>query len=173
GSASARSSRRLALHRPARFHYSALGPRPMASPAGRRSVMAKPLAAPHSPPSILPVLVGILIAPALAVAGPEEAAFRAQVAPVLKRYGLDSHGGQKPRGGLPLDAIATDFDKSSAKWKAVLARLGDHSMPPRGKAQPTAREAKSVTDWIASGLRASQARRAATQGPARAPRPNP
>jgi hypothetical protein len=126
--------------------------------------MAKPLPARHFPLSILSVLIGILFIPGLAVAGPEELAYRAQVAPVLKRYCLDCHAGKKPKGGLALDALAPDFDRGGAKWKAVLARLGEHSMPPRGKSQPTAPEARAVTDWIASGLKASQARRAATQG---------
>src|SRR5262249_4229676 len=108
--------------------------------------------------------LGILVVPGVAVAAPEDSVFRAQVTPVLKRYCLSCHAGKKPSGGLALDSLAPDFDRNGARWKEVLARLGDHSMPPRGKPQPAAREARAVTDWITAGLVAQQARLAASQG---------
>src|SRR5436853_211031 len=92
---------------------------------------------------VVPVLLGTMFVPGVA-AGPDDPVFRAQVAPVLKRYCLGCHAGKKPKGGLHLDSLAPDFEKNSSRWKEVLDRLADHSMPPRGKPQPTVREARVV-----------------------------
>jgi hypothetical protein len=102
--------------------------------------------------------------PGSVAAAPEESPFQAQVAPVLKRFCVDCHAGKKPKGDLALDSLAPDFDRNATRWTAVLERLADHSMPPRGKPQPSVAQARVVKEWIAAGLRAQQARRAATQG---------
>src|SRR5262245_3089683 len=112
------------------------------------------------------VLLGTVCGPVSMVkaGGPDGLVFRSKVAPVLKRYCLDCHSGKKPRGGLAFDTIAPDFEKHGRAWKSALDRLTDHSMPPKGKPQPTGPEARVVMDWVASGLKAHQARRSATQG---------
>ena len=113
-----------------------------------------------APPALLGSIVVLALAPVVCStgtrvpAGPEESAFRARVAPVLARYCQGCHAGKKPRGGLSLDSLAPDFDRNGAKWKEVLDRLADHTMPPRGRPRPTWQEARLVADWIASGLKA-------------------
>jgi hypothetical protein len=126
--------------------------------------MRTPLPSRHLPRLTLTVLLGLLLLPQKGLARPENATFRARVAPVLERYCLACHAGKKPKGDLHLGSLAPDFDRHGTSWKAVLDRLADHSMPPKGKPQPTAAEARIVKDWVASGLKAHQVRRTATQG---------
>jgi hypothetical protein len=122
---------------------------------------------------ILPFLVAALLPGArflhkspgpLAEAETRESAFDARVSPVLKKYCLGCHAGKKAKGDLALDTLIPDFDKNGPAWKEVLSRLDDHSMPPKGKPQPTTEERAAVRQWIAAGLKAQQAWRVATQG---------
>jgi hypothetical protein len=97
-------------------------------------------------------------------ARPQESVFRARVTPFFQRYCLGCHAGKKPKGDLPLDTLAPEFDRNAQVWKAILGRLTDHSMPPMGKPQPPGAEVRVVTDWIVSELKARQVGRAASQG---------
>jgi hypothetical protein len=60
--------------------------------------------------------------------------------------------------------MSPDFGTNGAKWNGVLERLNDHTMPPKGKPQPSDSEGKTVKGWITSGLKAYQQDRAHTQG---------
>ncbi len=136
--------------------------------------MRNPLPSRRLPPRwALPVLLGAMVSGSLVVfctsrtpveARPEESVFSSRVTPLFQRYCLGCHAGKKPKGDLSLDTLAADFDKNGTAWQAILERLTDASMPPRGKPQPAGAEVRVVTDWIASGLKAHQVGRAATQG---------
>src|SRR6185295_18756998 len=88
----------------------------------------------------------------------------APIAPVLQTYCVGCHSGEKPKGNLALDGLSADFGTDGAAWNKVLERLNDHTMPPKGKPQPSDSQRKSATDWIAGGLKAYQQDRAQTQG---------
>jgi hypothetical protein len=135
--------------------------------------MPNPLPSRRLPPWALPVLLAAVVSGLLVVlsasrspgeATPEDAVFRARVAPLFRRYCVDCHAGKKPRGDLPLDTLAPDFDRSGPAWKAILERLSAGTMPPAGKPQPADAEVRAVTDWIAAGLKSHQARHAAKEG---------
>ena len=88
----------------------------------------------------------------------------APITPVLQKYCVGCHSRKEPKGDLALDGISPDFGTNGAAWSGVLERLNDHTMPPKGKPQPSESERKSVMDWIAGGLKAYQQDRAQTQG---------
>lgn len=88
----------------------------------------------------------------------------APITPVLQKYCVGCHSGEKPKGDLALDGLSADFGANGAAWNKVLERLTDRTMPPKGKPQPSDAERKSVTDWISGGLTAYQQDRAHTQG---------
>jgi hypothetical protein len=121
----------------------------------------------------LPVLPAVLACCLVVVLGasptpgearPDDSAFRKSVTPLLRQYCLGCHAGKKPKGDLDLGKLTADVGHNGRAWKAVLERLGDRSMPPRGKPQPPAAEVRAVTDWVASGLKAHQDRRGGGQG---------
>src|SRR6478672_9719020 len=101
--------------------------------------------------------------PRSAPAGADQPAL-GPVTPVLQKYCVGCHSGEKPKGNLALDQLSSDFGTNGAAWNGVLERLNDHTMPPKGKPQPSDSEVKTVTDWVASGLKAYQQDRVRTQG---------
>jgi mono/diheme cytochrome c family protein len=105
------------------------------------------------------------------VAGPETTP-PATVAPVLKTYCVSCHGGTKPKADLGLDTLTADFGANGAAWKAVVDRLMDGSMPPKGKPRPSEAQLKTITDWASTGLVAYQAVKSRTEGRARLRRLN-
>jgi hypothetical protein len=122
------------------------------------------------PVPLLPALILLVAVPAPGWSA--EPAFAETVSPVLKTYCVSCHGGNKPKGDLALDTLAPDFARNGDVWKNVLDRLADGSMPPRGKPRPTTDQQKAVTDWVAAGLSAFQAKKAAVEGRARLRRLN-
>lgn len=105
-------------------------------------------------------------------AEPADSTFAKDVAPVLKAYCVSCHGGSKPKSDFALDTLSPDFPKNADAWKGVMERLTEGSMPPKGKQRPTAAEEKAVTEWVANGLTAYQAKRIASVGRARLRRLN-
>src|SRR5262245_30244619 len=101
-----------------------------------------------------------------------EPTFAATVAPVLQTYCVSCHGAKRPKADPDLAALASDFAKQGETWKDVLDRLTDGSMPPKGKPRPTAAEQKAVADWVATGLKAHETKKAALDGRARLRRLN-
>src|SRR5437868_2423315 len=90
-----------------------------------------------------------------AQAGADQPAL-APITPVLQKYCVSCHSGKKPKGDLALDSMSADFGTNGAAWNEVLERLNNHTMPSKGKPQPSDSEGKIVKDWITSGLKAYQ-----------------
>lgn len=88
--------------------------------------------------------------------------FREQVRPVLVKYCQECHSGEKPKGELSLDRLASDFSNSAnrERWVLVLRRLQAGEMPPKGKARPDANETKSVADWVNAEVETARTKRA-------------
>jgi hypothetical protein len=99
-------------------------------------------------------------------------AFDSTVAPVLKTFCFDCHGGAKPKANLVLDRLAPDFEKNADVWKAIMERISDGSMPPKGKDRPSAVQVKAVADWVTAELISYQANKAARAGRSRLRRLN-
>ena len=101
------------------------------------------------PLACLAVSVSPLFAEEVPVDG---AGYRQTVAPFLKKYCGDCHGGEKPEGEFAVDAarLANNFGDVSArgKWREVVNVLNSHEMPPEKETQPTPKEVAAVVDWI-------------------------
>lgn len=76
--------------------------------------------------------------------------FQQQIRPLLARYCVDCHGGDKPKGKLNLDKLGPSISDDAAleHWSAVSERLRLGDMPPKDKPRPTAEEARVISNWL-------------------------
>jgi hypothetical protein len=86
--------------------------------------------------------------------------------PILVRYCIACHGGEKPKGKLRLDNLTTEFTDAAARshWTEVIERLEAGEMPPKGKPRPPAQDVQAMTGWLAPHLAAADAAARAAQG---------
>jgi hypothetical protein len=84
----------------------------------------------------------------------EEAVFDKQVVPLLKKYCLDCHKGDKPKAGLSLDVYQSEAHarKDRKNWGAIQHALAAGDMPPPKKPQPTKAEREFLITWIENTL---------------------
>ena len=110
-----------------------------------------------SSPPLLAVLASVLPAAGLAAARPAEtlAAYHASVRPILERHCFDCHGNGIAKGGVTLDAFASDAEVTARPelWHAVLRNVQAGLMPvhEEGVARPSAEEIRTLADWIKYG----------------------
>lgn len=108
----------------------------------------------------------------IVAAEPLVADFDKNVSPIVKTYCLSCHSGGKPKADLALDTLGADFATYGERWAAVMERLADGTMPPKGKPQPSADQRRALSNWIAAGLTAQAKQQAAANGRARLRRLN-
>lgn len=77
-----------------------------------------------------------------------------QVAPLVAKYCVGCHGGEKPRAGVALDKYKDEAMVKEGRqvWAKVLKRLQARDMPPVRKPQPTPAERDLLTSWIDTTL---------------------
>ena len=93
----------------------------------------------------------ILILAATARAGTDEAAYRAEVGPILARCCHECHAGDRVEGDLDLAAFAdwSEASKHPRAWQKVAAMLDGGQMPPEdAKRQPTDAEQARLKAWV-------------------------
>lgn len=92
--------------------------------------------------------------------------FDTQFKPVLAKYCVDCHRGEKPKGNLRLDSIAANFADATAReqWTAVIERLEAGDMPPKGKPRPSEQEVQTLMAWLKPRVSAADAAARAAQG---------
>jgi hypothetical protein len=68
--------------------------------------------------------------------------FQAEVLPLLQKYCLSCHAGEKPKGELSLERFVDGKSAWDARetWDSVLEKLVAREMPPEGKPRPTEEE---------------------------------
>jgi mono/diheme cytochrome c family protein len=120
------------------------------------------------------LLVGLTLldAPAVVASSPDieltadAKRFDDQFRPLLVRYCIACHGGDKPKGKLRLDSLAADFADAAtrARWTAVIERLEAGEMPPKGKPRPASQDIQALTGWLAPRLAAADTAARAAQG---------
>ena len=78
-----------------------------------------------------------------------DAAFQAQVKPLLSKYCFGCHG-EKKKGDLDLRVYtdATTVLRDRNTFAKVMKNLQAHEMPPEKKPQPTPEEREIITAWI-------------------------
>ncbi len=89
-------------------------------------------------------------------APPEDKTFDTKIQPFLKKYCIECHKGEKPKGGLTLDAYQSEAHarKDRKNWGAVEHVIAASEMPPpKSKGpQPTKEEREFVINWIENTL---------------------
>ena len=92
--------------------------------------------------------------------------FDDQFRPLLVRYCITCHIGDKPKGKFRLDRLTTDFADAGtrAHWTAVIERIEAGEMPPKGKPSPPGAEVAALTGWLAPRVAAADAAAQAAQG---------
>jgi hypothetical protein len=88
---------------------------------------------------------------AAAPAKPDPSAvYRAQIAPLVKKYCLECHGADAQEGDVRLDrfqdaaAVAADHKT----WERVIQMLRSGAMPPDDGEQPTEGERRKIVNWV-------------------------
>jgi mono/diheme cytochrome c family protein len=113
-------------------------------------------------------LLGVTVAAAQPISGPSADArqFEDQFRPLLARYCVACHRGDKPKGNLRLDRLELDLadDRAREQWAAVVERLQGGKMPPPAKPRPPAPDVQALTEWLAPRVVAADAAARAAQG---------
>ncbi len=80
--------------------------------------------------------------------------FRSKVQPLLQKYCMECHRGEKAKGGLPLDVYVSEEHarKDRKNWQAIQHVLAAGDMPPKNKPQPTPQERQFLIEWIENTL---------------------
>jgi hypothetical protein len=87
----------------------------------------------------------------------EKPSYTKDIAPLLAKYCVSCHGGDKPRARIALDKLKEDpaIDKNRATWERVVKAIRNGDMPPRRKLrppQPTTAERQQLTEWLEGAL---------------------
>lgn len=82
--------------------------------------------------------------------GVKNASYEKDIQPLLARYCVQCHQGEKARGGIDFEAFASQGGalKKRDVWKKVADNLESGAMPPEGKTQPTEAERSLLAGWI-------------------------
>ena len=95
-----------------------------------------------------------LLCSAIASAVPGAEDFSREAAGLLDRYCVRCHRGEKPKGGLDLEAARdpASIQRGRKKWEAVSRMLRQREMPPKKAKQPTEKERLALREAIDSEL---------------------
>jgi mono/diheme cytochrome c family protein len=76
------------------------------------------------------------------------------VQPLLRKYCIDCHGGEKPKAQLALDRYqdAAAAEKDRKVWQKIARNIRTHEMPPKNMPQPTQVERDRIVEWIDATL---------------------
>jgi hypothetical protein len=107
-----------------------------------------------------PILIlCVMTAPTIPMVGAdakqaEKLSYSKQVAPLVAKYCVTCHGGDKPRAGISLDKFKAEADvlKDRKVWEKVAKVVKGSEMPPRRKPQPTTAERQLFAAWLDSTL---------------------
>jgi hypothetical protein len=111
-------------------------------------------------PTVLPVLVALLLAPALA-RGADEAprpSLPEQHASLLRAHCGKCHGAEKQEGTFRVDDLPLTIDtvETAERWQKVLNQLNSGSMPPDDEPQPDATAKTNLLDDLAHAMVAAR-----------------
>lgn len=70
--------------------------------------------------------------------------------PFLKQHCEKCHSGNKPKGDWRVDQLTANFadSKNREQWHKVQKRIEAGEMPPKSAARPSAKEIKSLIEWV-------------------------
>ena len=89
------------------------------------------------------------------------------ILPLLRRYCVDCHAGDQPKGDVNIEKIKriSDVRRNPRLWQDVLFMLDNKQMPPPKSDQLSSHEAKSLRSWIQHYLNAEAHANAGDPGP--------
>jgi hypothetical protein len=95
-----------------------------------------------------------------------QSARAAELPAFLESHCLDCHDADTQKGKLRLDDLGQDYGnpQSFARWRKVLSRVQDGSMPPADKRQPSHNERIDFAELLTPKLQAADAARIAREG---------
>jgi uncharacterized protein DUF1592/uncharacterized protein DUF1588/uncharacterized protein DUF1587/uncharacterized protein DUF1595/uncharacterized protein DUF1585/cytochrome c len=78
--------------------------------------------------------------------------FEKEIRPLLKKYCVSCHNGEKKKGDLDLACFEKEADVSKGEdvWAEVAARVLAHEMPPEGRKQPSIEQRRQFVRWARS-----------------------
>jgi hypothetical protein len=86
----------------------------------------------------------------------EKPTYTKDIVPLLTKYCVSCHGGEKPRGRLALDKFKEEADilKNRPVWEKVSKAVKSSEMPPRfgRRPKPTAEERQLIGSWLDATL---------------------
>jgi hypothetical protein len=85
----------------------------------------------------------------------EKTAYAKDIAPLLAKYCVKCHGGEKPRAKIALDKFKeeAEVDKNRPMWERVAKAVRNRDMPPRFRQlQPTSAEREQLSAWLDATL---------------------
>jgi hypothetical protein len=85
-----------------------------------------------------------------APADPATLTFAKDVTPLLKTYCGNCHLGKSTKGDVSFEVFKSDdaVQSDPKLWRTALEQLGDYTMPPKSKPQPTPAEREVLTSFI-------------------------
>lgn len=89
---------------------------------------------------------------AVRLSAEEQAAFARDVAPLLKKYCVDCHSGDEPKGEFRLDSEAGALVADVAHIDRLISNLEMRIMPPEDAPQPTPAEVAVMARWFQTAL---------------------
>lgn len=95
------------------------------------------------------VMVGIMMFGVLGLDVEAAERFDSHIRPMLEKYCVACHGGEKVKGKVDFTKItkAKDVDNQYELWESVGKRLASREMPPEDKPQPTDAERRLYQVW--------------------------
>jgi hypothetical protein len=92
--------------------------------------------------------------------------FEDQFRPLLVRYCVDCHRGEKPKGNLRLDNLTPDLADTATRehWTHLVERLRAGEMPPKDQPRPPEKEVQALTGWLVPRIAAADATARAAHG---------
>ena len=86
----------------------------------------------------------------------DEAGFRKNAVPLLRKFCLECHGPDLQEGDFRVDTGLTPrmTDRATAgRWHEVVNVLNSHEMPPEGSPQPDVAEVATLVDWVTAEVK--------------------
>ncbi|MBC8290666.1 MAG: DUF1587 domain-containing protein, partial [Planctomycetes bacterium] len=117
----------------------------------------------------LPALVLLaFLSPASAFDELDEASFKKDVEPLLKKFCFRCHNADKMKSGIRVDRLNGKLaDRHLKLWTHIRGQLKKETMPPEDELQPTAAERKQLIEWIGKALIVEKSRPAEKNGSVR------
>jgi hypothetical protein len=109
----------------------------------------------QSVPEINTLLGSNVLISRTAAAAPEDPTFKTKIQPFLQKYCIECHKGDKPKGGVTLDAYQSEAHarKDRKNWHTIQHVVAAGDMPPKSKGpQPSKEEREFLINWIENSL---------------------